>query len=267
MSDNFEGTRWLTLESGNRDDYKLIPNSEREWEIEAFPLLLQELREVLGPDTLLSVAIPGQECDILAFTPLTMPRISDTVDFINVMSYELMNRRNTEVIHHSGVAGSRAAAQRYIDLGAASHKINLGFPYYVKWYMTEPGCDPKAPLGCPAQLMEDPVTGNDLGKTGGFSWHDQIPGEVAESFARALKDGFYDKDGSYGYWDAEELMWWSFDTPRSIKTKIADVVGGMGLGGVFAWGLGEDAPRFDHLKATTEGLRALREGGVVRDEL
>lgn len=202
----------------------------------------------------------------MAFTPSTTPRISEQVDFINVMAYELMNRRNTEVIHATGVQGSKAAVQRYMDRGAPARKINLGLPYYLKWYRTEAGCDPAKPLGCSALLMEDPETGADLGRTGGFSWHDETPEELVASFARARRQGIYDgDDGSYGFWDEGESLWWSYDTPRSIRTKMAEVVGGLGLGGVFAWGLGEDAPGFEHLMATTGGIAALMKKGDVND--
>jgi hypothetical protein len=59
---------------------------------------------------------------LLLSTP--MPRISETVDFINVMAYELMDHRNTEIIHATGVTGSKAV-QRYMDRGAPAHKISL----------------------------------------------------------------------------------------------------------------------------------------------
>lgn len=229
-------------------------------------MLLQELRAVLGKDKLLTVATPGAEEDLIAFTPSTTPRIIDTVDFINVMTYEMMNRRATVIKHATGVNASRASVQRYMDRGAPADQLNLGLGYYLKWYRIEGDCDPKHPLGCPTGLMEDPKTGADLGKTAGFSWHDEIPPELAASFARARSDGIYDDDGSYGYWDAEERLWWSYDTPRVIEHKMKELVGGMGLGGAFAWGLGEDAPEFAHLKATTEGLRVLSKSDA-KDEL
>lgn len=253
---------------GNRDDYKQVPNSERDWEIEAFVELLQELRAVLGKDKLLTVATPGKEVDLIAFTPSTMPRIVKAVDFINVMSYDLMNRRDTTIQHHSGVDASKEAVQRYIDRGAPASQLNVGLGYYVKWYLTEDGCDAKKPVGCPTQLLEDPETGADLGRVGGFSWHDETPPELVDSFARARVQGIYDKDGSYGYWDKEELRWWSFDTPEVIGTKMEQLVGNMKLGGVFAWGLGEDAPEFTHLKATIKGSgKKGKKDCDVKDEL
>ena len=252
---------------GNRDDYKQTPNSERVWEIEAFVLLLQELRAALGTDKIISIAVPGMERDLMAFTSSTIPRIIREVDFINVMTYDLMNRRDTTVQHHSGVASSRDSIKRYIARGAPSHQLNIGLGYYVKWFMTE-NCDPSSIIGCPAQLLEDPNTGADLGRTSAFSWHDQIPVELADSFQRATTEGQYFEDGSFGYWDAKERRWWSFDTPQVITQKFDRVYKPLRLGGVFAWGLGEDAPAFEHLKATSDGVAALREPPfIVKDEL
>lgn len=242
------------LRRGNRDDYKEIPNSQREWEIEAYVELLAELRSALGPSKVISIAVPGKEEDLMAFTSSTIPRILEHVSFISVMAYDLMNRRDTTVKHHSGVADSRASLQRYIDRGAPAAKLNLGLGYYVKWFMTQE-CDPADVLSCPTQLLEDPQTGGDLGRTAGFSWHDEIPPELAASFARARGRGGYFDDGSYGFWDGEEARWWSYDTERSIERKMGELVGGMRLGGVFAWGLGEDAPEFAHFRKTADMVR------------
>ncbi|RGP71632.1 extracellular chitinase [Fusarium longipes] len=251
---------------GNRDDYKEIPNSEREWEVEAFVSLIQELRAALGPGKILSAAVPGKELDLIAFTSDTVPRIMKEVNFLNIMSYEMMNRRDNATVHHSGIQNSQEAVQRYIDRGASPSRVNLGLGYYVKWYMTEK-CDPAKPVGCRTPILEDPKTGADLGKTGGFSWHDDVPEDVAKSFVRARADGKYDVDGSYYYWDEQELRWWSFDTKRSIKTKFERIVPRLKLGGVFAWGIGEDAPNFEHFLATAEEVRKIREGDGAKDEL
>lgn len=203
----------------------------------------------------------------MAFTSSTIPRIVKEVDFISVMTYDMMNRRDTVVKHHSGVAESREAIRRYMDRGVEAEMLNLGVGYYVKWFTTT-DCDPEQPLGCPTQLLEDPETGGDLGRTAGFSWHDETPPDLAASFALAQQNGTTFEDGSYGFYDARENRWWSFDTPRSIRRKMDDVVGPMGIGGVFAWGLGEDAPEFRHLEATLSGLsKASVKNGFVRDEL
>lgn len=243
--------------SGNRDDYKTIPNEERSWEIEAFVQLLTDLRATIGTEKILSIAVPGLKRDLMAFTEDTVPRIVAQVDFINVMTYDLLNRRDTMVKHHSGVSASLSSIETYIERGAEAHMLNLGLAYYVKWALTEE-CDPDHPLGCPTQLLEDPKTGDDLGRTGAFSWHDKTPLDLEQSFSRATLNGQYFEDGSFGYWDDKERRWWTFDTPKVIDQKLRDIVYQRKLGGVFAWGLGEDAPNFSHLQATMETLRSLR---------
>ncbi|KAH8176778.1 glycosyl hydrolases family 18 domain-containing protein [Sarocladium implicatum] len=248
---------------GNRDDYKQIPNSERVWEIEAYVALLQELRAALGTDKLLTIAVPGCERDLMAFTEETVPRIVETVDFINVMTYDMMNRRGTVVKHHSGVADSQESLGLYATRGAPMHQLNFGLGYYVKWYMVEPGCEldddkDASGLGCPTQLLEDPETGADLGRTGSFSWHDPIPEDLASSFARArAAEGVRFPDGSFGYLDRVENRWWSYDTPAVVWDKVELFLSqprNGRPGGVFAWGLGEDAPEFLRLKATMEAV-------------
>lgn len=229
--------------------------------------LLEELRTHLGTNKLISIAVPAVERDLMAFTKETLPRISKVVNFINVMTYDMMIRRDDVLRHHSGILGSREALQRYIDRGAPASKLNLGLGYYAKWFLSE-DCDASDVLSCKAAVMEDLDTGADLGRTGAFSWHDQVPEELAASFAKALKDGEYFDDGSYGYWDADEKRWWSFDTTSVIQRKIPELVKGMELGGVFAWGLGEDAPSFAHFEATVKAMEKLSVPVAdARDEL
>ncbi|PGH14130.1 hypothetical protein AJ79_03247 [Helicocarpus griseus UAMH5409] len=254
---------------GNGEDYKQTPNSQKSWQIPAYPLLLSAVRTALGPSKLISAAVPGLPRDMLAFTPTTLPAILRSIDFLNIMTYDLMNRRDNITKHHTGLALSLQAVDAYLQAGLPPAKANLGFAFYVKWFKTDAangGCA-ENPIGCKTVLMEDPETGADLGQSGAFSWHDKVPEELAASFERAMANGMYDRydpsksdDYSRGggrghyYWDAEENIWWTWDTPEAIKEKMRPFMLGRGLGGAFAWGLGEDGPEFKHLKALTEGL-------------
>ena len=74
-------------------------------------------------------------------------------------------------------------------------------------------------------------------------------------------------EASHYYWDEQELRWWSFDTKKSIQNKFERIVPQLELGGVFAWGIGEDAPDFEHYLATAEEVRKIREGDRAKDEL
>ncbi|KAF2868360.1 glycoside hydrolase superfamily [Massariosphaeria phaeospora] len=255
---------------GNGEDYKTHPNSEKAWEIEAYPHLLAEIRAAIGPLKLISAAVPGLPRDMLAFTPKTLPDINKHVDFLNIMTYDLMNRRDNVTKHHTGMKLSLEAIDAYLDRGLPPAKANLGLAFYVKWFKTAADSDCAThSVGCRTELMEEPHTGADLGKAGAFSWHDEVPLELSTSFRKALQNGVYDdKDGGHYYWDAQEQIWWSWDTPEAIKKKFPAVIQKRGLGGVFAWGLGEDAPEWKHLKASTEEIQSMRADSFVgRDEL
>ncbi|KAI2638415.1 glycoside hydrolase family 18 protein [Xylaria nigripes] len=250
---------------GNGEDYKQVPNEMKAWEITAYPLLLAEVRKALGPQKLMSAAVPGIPRDMLAFTADTLPKIMESLDFLNVMTYDLMNRRDNVTKHHTGIELSLKAIDRYISNGAPTDKINLGFAFYIKYFRTEGKSCARKPIGCPTSMMEDPETGEDLGKTGGFSWHDSVPREVETSFNKARSRGRYDEQGGgYWYWDEDDWLWWTFDTPEAIAKKFPQIVQEKKLGGIFAWGLGEDAPDFAHLKALNMGLDQLTK---TKDEL
>ena len=180
------------------------------------------------------------------------------------MTYDLMNRRSNKTSHHTGVTASLLAIDSYVEAGVPAEKLNLGFAFYVKWFKTLPGseggCDIN-PIGCKTVLMEDPDTGADLGQAGAFSYHDNVPTDLATSWGKAQKEGEYDDvDGGHYFWDQEESIWWSWDTERAIEMKFPKIVSGTGVGGVFAWGLGEDADGWGHLKALSRGYEGWKEG-------
>lgn len=196
----------------------------------------------------MSAAVPGLPRDLLAFTTVNMPVITATLDFINVMTYDLKNRRDHETGHHAGISASLTAIDAYLERGLSPEKINLGFAFYIKWFNTaEDAC--QRPVGCPTKLLEDPETGSDLGNAGAFSWHDRVPEELLSSYNKAMSLGEYDEiDGGHYFHDTEHHIYWTWETPYSIKQKVG-LVSKRKLGGVFAWGLGEDAPGWTHLQA------------------
>lgn len=238
--------------AGNGEDYKQIPNQEKEWEIDAYPLLLEEIRSAIGPNKLMTAAVPGLERDMIAFTPTTVTRIMQILDMLNVMTYDLVNRRDTVTKHHTSIKASHTALQAYISRGAPASQLNIGLAFYVKWFKTdkEDCAQGETAVGCKMLLLEDPVTGADLGRAGGFSFHDQVPSELKDSFDRALRMAALDiQEGATYFWDAEEGIFWTFDIGSNgdIEYKVRVLMWELGLGGVFAYGLGEDAPEFMHL--------------------
>lgn len=254
---------------GNGEDYKQIPNSEKEWEIEAYPLLLGDIRSALGPKKLMTAAVPGLERDMLAFTPQTVPRIMRHLDYLNVMTYDLMNRRDTVTKHHSSVQGSRDALQAYISRGAAPETLNLGFGFYIKWFKADPEdcADAESPVGCNTLPLEDAETGADLGNAGAFSWHDRVPEELQHAFQRAGAGAKYDYvAGATYYYDRNQSIWFTYDEGRNgdITAKVKTIRGEINVGGVFAWGLGEDGTGFRRLAYLLDAIEA--DGTVTEGE-
>lgn len=254
----------LTLYSGNGEDYKQISNTVKEWEIAAYPLLLAEIRHALGPSKIISAAVPGLRRDMLAFTKTTIPLINASLDFLNIMTYDLMNRRDNVTKHHTGVEVSLDAIDAYLENGLPPEKANLGFAFYVKWFKTDPNSDCASNLPvCKTVLMEDPETGADLGQAGAFSWVDDVPSELEQSFQKALAQGEYDiVHGGHYYWDETENIWWTWDTPDALSKKFPLIVKESNLGGVFAWGLGEDSKSWEHLQASTAGVKKYQLGAT-----
>ena len=206
----------------------------------------------------MSAAAPGNCRDMLAFTKDTLPKISLALDFLNIMTYDLVNRRDNVTGHHTGIAASLHGVKAYLENDLEPEKANLGFAFYARWYKTDPAenCSIN-PLGCKTLLMEDPASGADLGRAGAFAWNDKVPPNLAPSFARAMAQGKYDtRDGGHYFWDPEEDLFWSWDTPRAIMHKFPAIVEKLHLGGVFAWGLGEDARDWSHLKALSAGYKS-----------
>ncbi len=239
---------------GDGEDYKQNPNSGKVAEIETYPLLLQEIKAAIG-DKELSIAVPGKEGDMIAFTAEQIPKISAAVDFVNVMTYDLMNRRDNATNHHTSVAGSLATVETYLARGLPAAQMNLGFAFYAKWFTTREGATCDAPTGCPTAVLEDP-NGADTGLSGAVTFE-------AENFAAggaflaAMTSGRADPDqGGQWYWDAAAKVYWTWDTPEFIARKVADVVKAKGLGGVMGWSLAQDSHDWSHLLALQSALKS-----------
>lgn len=149
---------------GGGMDWKQVPDYTRAGEIETFPALLEAIRTEIGSEKLLTIAAPGKESDLTCFTAETVPRIAKSLDMVNIMTYDLLNRRDSYAAHHSSLVDSEASVQRYLDRGLPADKANLGFAFYAKWVMTEPGCETGG-LGCRLIPGED-ENGKDTLKSG-----------------------------------------------------------------------------------------------------
>ncbi|KAF2727819.1 glycoside hydrolase [Polyplosphaeria fusca] len=292
---------------GNGQDYKINPNSGKTEEPGKVPRFLELIRAAIGDDKLLSIAVPGKKIDIdLAFPAKTAPQVWKSVDQINVMAYDLMNRRDSVTAHHTSVADTNTTISYYINtLQAPPEKLNLGFALYAKYFQTQPNC--KQALGCPIVLAEDPISGNDTHTSGAYTYEksnmspppdpSSVPAstngkcgldsgkcssgccssggwcgttaehcgggcqwaysgagqckfpDIAGSWQRAAKQGVVDeKAGGKTYLDEQQGLFWTWEDSNSMSRKFAEIYEQYGLGGVFAWSLGEDTYDYGHVK-------------------
>ncbi|RMZ73660.1 glycosyl hydrolase family 18 [Pyrenophora seminiperda CCB06] len=172
---------------GNGADYKQVPNDQKTYQIAAFPKVLAAIRKAI-PDKLISIAVPGKKIDMIAYTKETGPKIWPSVDYINVMSYDLMNRRDKVTKHHTSVAGTEDVIRNYLAIGAPREKMNLGFAWYAKYFTTQGDCSDN-PLGCPIALAEDPITGQDLHTSGAWTFESAHMDAVNVSSISVSYDG------------------------------------------------------------------------------
>ncbi|KAL5598532.1 uncharacterized protein BROUX77_006366 [Berkeleyomyces rouxiae] len=151
---------------GNGADYKQVPNDDSE--IDSYPLLLAEVKKAIGNKEL-SIAVPGLERDMLAYTPEKVPEINEIVDYVNVMTYDLINRRDTASKHHTDIKGSLAAIDAYLERGFSAPKLNLGIAFYAKYFTLEDAAACTSPIGCPLVKAEND-DGTDANNSGAMTF-------------------------------------------------------------------------------------------------
>ncbi|RKF77084.1 Acidic mammalian chitinase [Golovinomyces cichoracearum] len=301
---------------GNGHDYRLLPNSEKTSEVDTFPVLLAEIRRAIGPRKLLSIAAPGKVEDMLAYTPSKSPAIWLLVDWVNVMTYDLINRRHNTTTHHTSLRESLKTIDYYINkLYLDPKKINLGFAMYAKYFRVSSDKHCETGLGCLTEPLEN-SDGTDTGKSGAITFRKEnymiastnmtetVDGtcgigtfqkcpegqccsaygfcgntsdycnncqgsdfgsgcqtvSITSLFQTAMKNSITDEDaGGEYYFDRENSLFWTWDTPNLISRKFKEIVLARGLGGVMAWSLGQDSYDYSHILALKKGSKKLSE--------
>jgi chitinase len=100
------------------------------------------------------------------------------MDMVNVMLYDLMNRRDKVTNHYISVTGSLNTIKAYKEVGLDTMKINLGFVYYAKWFMTDPDSNcGEHPIRCTVAKLESP-DGTDPGKSSALTFEKSNMGTV-----------------------------------------------------------------------------------------
>lgn len=86
--------------------------------------------------------------------------------------------------------------------------------------------------------------------------------DVAGSWQLAAKNGVTDEAaGGHYYFDAQNQLFWTWDTPELITRKFDEIVRKYQLGGVMAWSLGEDSFDWSHIRQMASELEKGNSGG------
>ena len=207
-----------------------------------FTELVRTLRREMGSNFLLSFAAGGfmnyleESIDWNEVTPL--------VDFVNLMTYDLVNGYSTVTGHHTLLydykpeqESTRKCVDWLLNKNIPSTKLMIGAAFYARVW----------------ENVED--NNNGLYQQGKF-----LKGVDYKDFATFFTDssGFKyfwdDKAGAPYQYSASKELFATFDDKRSIAEK-AKFVRTKKLGGIMFWELTGDLPKGGLVEAISEGLK------------
>ncbi|PHH54434.1 Endochitinase B [Ceratocystis fimbriata CBS 114723] len=237
------------------------PGEDSSWddstEVEGFPLLLAEIKKAIG-DKELSVAVPALERDMHPYTAENVRSINDVVDYVNVMTYDLLDARDAVSGHHTSVKDSLAAIDTYIERGFPASKLNLGFGFYAKYFTLKNAKSCNEAIGCPLVPAKNENSGAMTFEDQNLPARRSYPKSVADSFKEAFENGIEDvENGGQWYVDLDTSLFWTWDTPALIERKFDEIVAPKRLGGVMAWSMAEDSHDWRLLAAMQKGVENL----------
>jgi len=212
---------------------------------DALARVLGAMRTALGPDALITAAVTG---DVGKLTSADYAAAARPANWLNAMTYDYFGTAadggagdDTEDLHqtapHSpltaypGIPRDSATTSATVDellrLGIPAEKLLLGIGFYGRGWtgVTSPAVGGTA---------SGPATGR---------YEKGL--EDYEILARRCPPTGTVGGTVYAHCGSE---WWSYDTPETIKTKMA-YARSRALGGAFAWELSGDTPDAKLLKA------------------
>ncbi|KAI8149984.1 glycosyl hydrolases family 18-domain-containing protein [Fennellomyces sp. T-0311] len=189
----------------------------------SYVTLLQDLRGVLGPDYLISVAVP---CGPSDYEKLHLSEMAAEVDLFYLMAYDFAGAWDPVTGHQASLYGGELndnrAVEYYIQNGVPAKKIVLGIPAYGRAFSKTDGKVGASFDGVPSGTWE----------AGSYDYK-ELPRPGATEY-------FDEKQvASYSY-DPEGREFVTYDNPAVVKAKC-DYALEKGLAGVMFWELSADA--------------------------
>ena len=203
--------------------------------------LVGALRRELGPDAVISAAVPG---DLGKLAATDYAAVARTADWVGAMTYDFFGTGggtgptapHSALTAYPGIprptATADAAVRGLLGLGVPAEKVLLGVGFYGRGWTGVTTAEPGGRGTGPAR-----------GRHGdGLEDYDVL--------RRACPPTGTVGGTAYAFCGDQ---WWSYDTPETIKTKMAYAVSNR-LGGAFAWELSGDTPDARLLTAMATGL-------------
>lgn len=194
---------------------------------ENFTLLLQAIRNTLGWNKILSVAMGADESCV---QNTEMDRVAQILDYVQLMTYDMCNGMSTRAGHHAALGASkgdttknntRAVVELYHESGVPYEKMVIGAAFYGRHFKVET------------------AENNGLLQPSGpgiltTSYHNITPEFLeAQGFTR-----FWDEDAEAAYlWNGNTFV--SYESPEAIRRKSLYVTQKQ-LRGIMYWEHGHD---------------------------
>ena len=207
---------------------------------DALPGMLAALRATLGPEAIVSAAVPG---DLGKLDRTDYAAASAASDWLSAMTYDYAGTDgagptapHSPLTAYPGLpragATTEATIGRLLDKGVPAAKLLLGVGFYGRGWT---GVSAAGPGG--------PATGPAAGK------YEKGLEDYRVLAVRCPPTG---TAGGQAYAHCGD-QWWSYDTPDTLRAKMA-WARGRGLAGAFAWELSGDTPDAELVRAMAAGL-------------
>lgn len=194
---------------------------------ENFTLLLQAIRDAIGEDRIVSVAMGADES---CAHNTEMEKVSQILDYVQLMTYDMCNGFSTRSGHHAALGASkgdttknntRAVVELYHDAGVPYEKIVVGAAFYARHFEVETNEN--------NGLLQP--SGPGIAKA---SYHQITPEFLAqEGFTQ-----FWDEDAEAAYlWNGKTFV--SYESAEAIRRKCC-YVRDKKLRGLMYWEHGHD---------------------------
>ena len=194
-----------------------------------FTDLVVQLRKELGNRKLITFAAGGFG-DFLEKS-IEWKKINPYLDFVNLMSYDLVHGYSTETGHQSALYSPRSkdeSINRAVDFFKNAkfplNKVVVGVPFYVRYFQVQDDSD--RGMYKPTQF----ITMIDYKKN-----KDSLPAEGYEEY--------WDESAGVPYWfNKQKKIFVSGDNKKSIQLKT-DYIKKQHLGGIMFWELSYDTSK------------------------